>query len=104
MDRFGNVFLGFGGNVGKSATLVSGNLSLGWHVSTLNDKFTPATGRNFLGGWAVNGSGGFMSGNGVTYSPGGGIGTEVGLYWPQTGTAVTRSWRIGNIIPWNVCK
>ena len=104
MDRFGNVFAGFGGNVGKSATAVSGNLSVGWHLSTINDVFTPTTGRNFLGGYAVNASGGFMSGNGVTYSPGGGVGTEVGFYWPQIGAAATRSWRMGNIIPGNVCK
>jgi hypothetical protein len=69
-DRYGNVYVGAGGNVGKSISPVTGSLNGGWIGSAVDDNI-PAPGNidSFLTGLAVNGQVGVVGNGSITWSP-----------------------------------
>jgi len=74
-----------GVSAGKSAGLFSGSLTANW----LNQLKT-STGsqlNNFLSGHGISFGGGNVVGGGVSYSPGNGTATSLGLYTPQLGVS-----------------
>ena len=95
---YGHIYIGAGGNFGKSSGLLlygipmSANLSGGWLLQL--DKPTPEQMHSFLTGVAINVSGGYIVGVGGTW---GNVGktspsdfaVEGGLYSPQIGVSVT---------------
>jgi hypothetical protein len=96
LDRYGNLYWApLGATVGKSATFGSGSLTAGW----LNECGKPNESRlkGFLSGNGINVGGGYYVGGGVTWSPGNGTATEVGLYSPQVGISYHYSWQKRNL-------
>ena len=94
-DRFGDVYISLGGNIGKSLTPLSGSISAGWIGDPFDDYYpSPVETTNFLEELTINGSAGVLVGGGLTISPGstmtGGIAYEGGAYWPQMG--ISASW------------
>jgi len=94
LDRYGNVYFGPGGTVGKAATIVSGSLTAGW----LNECGKPDSQRlnDFLTTHSFNAGAGYWGGAGVTWTPGVGTATEVGIVTPQGGVSYHYSWQVGN--------
>lgn len=93
IDRSGQVYVGFGPNVGKALTGISGSATAGW----LNQAATPNPQQlqGFLSGHGFNAGGGYWVGGGVTYSPGtGGTATNLGFFSPQIGAGYTYSWQV----------
>jgi hypothetical protein len=94
----GHIYIGPGVNVGKSSGLLlsgiplSGNLSGGWLLQA--DKPSPEQMGEFLTGWAINVSGGYIVGGGGTWGNVGqtslsDVALELGLYSPQIGASAT---------------
>jgi RHS repeat-associated protein len=96
LDRYGNLYVApLGGNVGKAATGLSGSMTAGW----LNECGKPSEIRlrDFLSGHSVNAGGGFWGGGGVTWTPGVGTATEIGVVSPQVGASYHYASRWRNI-------
>jgi hypothetical protein len=70
VDRYGNVYIGIGGNVGKSISPVTGSLNGGWIGSAIDDRL-PDSGNigSFLTGLAINGQVGIVGNGAITWSP-----------------------------------
>jgi RHS repeat-associated protein len=95
IDQNANVYLGGGGSIGKSATLVAGSFVFGWLDGSgplSSSKLTA-----FVSGQTTNSSAGFGGGIGRTDSPGNGRATEVGFFTPQWGASTSYSWRLFNL-------
>jgi len=103
MDRYGNVYGGFGGNYGKSIESFSASLNAGSIGDPFDDKIPDAHIESFLTDWAINAGGGIVGGGAVTYSPGADaawvskVAWEGGAYLPPSlGISVVHSWKLGN--------
>lgn len=99
MDRFGNVYFGFGGNTGKSLTVVSASEMGGWWKGPY-DYYQPTEKelRDYLNGFTIDGTYAFLGAGGSSYSPSqGNAATEGGIGSPQIGVDLTYSWKIGRI-------
>ena len=70
MDRYGNVYLGVGGNIGKSISSVTISFNGGWVGSMIDDDI-PDQGNidTFLTGLAINGQLGIVGNVAFTWSP-----------------------------------
>ena len=101
VDRYGNTYFGFGGNVGKSATVVSGSFVGGWLLQGTTP--SPDQLSNFITSWSANVSGGYWGGGGLTWGNVGSFGLndfalELGFYTPQVGGSLTYTWQL----PWRL--
>jgi hypothetical protein len=101
LSRSGRLFVGAGGNIGKSFFPVSPSLTKGWLNQTWDPE--PAEVDRFLSGFSNNLSAGFLRwGGGVTATPGSfPNGVERGVYAPQLGYSAAISgelWDTGK--PW----
>lgn len=69
-DRFSNVYVGIGGNIGKSISPVTGSLNGGW-IGSSHDNRIPdqANISSFLTGLAINGQAGVVGNVAGTWSP-----------------------------------
>ncbi len=72
-DRYGNVYVGVGPNIGKSLTPLSGSINGGW-IGSSNDDDIPDQGniQQFLTGISFNGQVGALGDIAITISPGAG--------------------------------
>ncbi len=70
VDRYNQVYIGLGGNVGKSILLPTFSLTGGW-IGSLLDSDMPSQGNieTFLSGLTINAGGGYVGGGSVTVSP-----------------------------------
>jgi len=96
LDRYGNLYWApLGATIGKSATFVSGSLTVGW----LNECGKPSEERieNFLSGHSINITAGYWGGGGITWVPGRGTATQVGFVTPQIGGSYHYSWQKGKL-------
>jgi RHS repeat-associated protein len=95
MDRYLNVYVSpLGGNIGKSITVASASGTFGW----LNVCETPSEEKmnTFLAGHSINISAGNFVGGGLTWVPGVGTATEVGIFiMPQAGVSYNYSFPVG---------
>jgi RHS repeat-associated protein len=70
VDRYGNVYFGIGGNVGKSISPATGSLNGGWIGSSIDDKIPDSENtEKFLAGLSVNGQIGAVGDGAITWSP-----------------------------------
>ena len=86
LDRYGTLhFSPLGVTFGKSATLVSGNVTANW----LNQSGTPSQAQlnNFLTNSGFNGGIGYGIGTCSSWTPGSGTSVGVGLFLPQSGAS-----------------
>jgi RHS repeat-associated protein len=96
LDKYGKVYVGFGPNIGKAWTGVSGSLTAGWLNQTTSP--TEETLQGFLAGHALNIGGGYWGGGSLTYSPtSGSTATNLGFFTPQIGIGYTYSWLVGDL-------
>ena len=87
------MFVGFGPNVGKALTGISGSATAGW----LNQVAMPTQQQlqGFLSGHAFNVGGGYWAGGALTISPStGATATNLGIFSPQGGGGYTYSWQL----------
>jgi RHS repeat-associated protein len=85
-DRYGRVYIAGGGNIGKSATALSGSLVAGW----LNQASQPTADRlyAYIHGASIGAGAGYgLGGNKVWGMPG--VGKEAGVFSPQIGATGT---------------
>jgi hypothetical protein len=85
-DRYGRVYIAGGGNIGKSATALSGSLVAGW----LNQASQPTADRlyRYVHGLSIGAGAGYgLGGNRVWGLPG--VGKEAGVFSPQIGATGT---------------
>ena len=92
LDRYGKVYLGVGGNVGKSATLLSGSITEG--LLDMCGRPTPEELQNFMTGGNWNFAFGIAGGVQEGWSPNRGLATQWGIVTPQIGISWTYSWQI----------
>jgi RHS repeat-associated protein len=92
LDRYGNVYFGWGGNIGKSAQLASFSLTGAW----LDVCGTPSEGElsSFLNGVSYSYGGGYWLGHSKTTS-GAIAASEFGIYYPQVGGSVIAASQMG---------
>jgi RHS repeat-associated protein len=86
VDRYGRVWIAPGGNIGKSATFLSGSANVGW----LKQSRKPSAEKleKYISGLSITAGGGFgVGGNLVWGMPG--LGREAGLFTPQVGVSAT---------------
>jgi hypothetical protein len=96
IDRYGDWYyspLGIG--AGKSATIVSGSLTVNW----MDQLTTPSQSllNNMLSTNGFNASAGYIGGVSESYTPGAGYSTGVGLFSPQAGASYNYSFHGGNV-------
>ena len=94
IDCNGNVYGGVGMSLGKSATVFTGSIIVGW-ISTAERPEENEL-RNFCEGNSNNVSGGFFFGFGRTYSNGM-EGVEFGFFAPQLGGSTLDSTSLGSV-------
>lgn len=92
VDRYGNTYLGSGGNVGLSATGISGSVTGGYILQ--NDTPSPSQVSGFITNLSISAGAGFGSGAYLTYGNVGGgrmsdYALEVGVATPQIGYSHT---------------
>jgi hypothetical protein len=92
VDRDGDLYFGVGPTLGKSATLISGSVTVDW----LDQKSKPDSQQihGFLTRHSFSGTAGFWGGVQQSYTPGSGWATGVGFVTPQAGVSYTYSWII----------
>lgn len=96
VDRYGDVFFSpLGVGVGKSATLVSGSVTVNW----LDGWGKPSREKvaNFLSGHGFNATIGYLGGVSRSYTPGSGWATGFGFVSPQIGASYNYSFKGGNV-------
>jgi RHS repeat-associated protein len=96
LSREGDVFWQHGVEIGKSPTLVSGSLVVGYL-----ERAATVSLREFLTGSSNNISAGVLTGGGATWASGYQA-IERGLYWPQLGVSGTYGHYLGTlpIVSW----
>ena len=82
LDRFGNLYFGGGGGL-TLTTPVSGSITAGNIIDGRNA--TEKELNDFLSGHSVSWGAGAVFGISGTWSPGNGVYSSSGLYWPQVG-------------------
>ena len=100
VDQRGNLYFGFGPEIGKSPTFVSGSFTGNW----LNQYCSPTPQQvdKYLSGLNVTGIVAFGVAAQQGGWPGSGTATGLGVGSPQAGVGGTYSWNLGNVL--NVLK
>ena len=92
-DVYGKRYIGLGGNVGKSATLVSGSFTVNWVIQSTQPDAKTLEG--YCSGWGINVGAGNGLGGGITKVPGQAHSVlGVGVYTPQAGASVVYPWKV----------
>lgn len=92
-DVYGKRYIGLGGNVGKSATLVSGSFTVNWVIQSTQPDAKTLEG--YCSGWGINVGAGNGLGGGITKVPGQAHSVlGVGVYTPKAGASVVYSWKV----------
>ncbi|HXV37882.1 MAG TPA: hypothetical protein VEC18_12080, partial [Myxococcota bacterium] len=96
LDENGELYVGAGGSVGSSLTLISGSAAFGW----LNQAAPPTAPQlqRFLAGRGFNASAGYWIGGAYSYTiETGESSTSLGFFSPQAGVGYTYSWHVGDL-------
>jgi RHS repeat-associated protein len=92
LDRTGRVYLGFGGQVGKSPSFYGASVTGNW----LDQYRAPTAAEldNYLSAWNVTGTAAYGPAVAQGGWPGSGLATGLGFGTPQIGVGATYSWQI----------
>jgi len=93
LDRYGNLYFGGGGNVGKSISGVSYSITAGW-MNLFDSRYGKPTEdelKNLLSDHGFSVGAGLWLGSGVQWSTGNGYAVNFGIVSPQFGGSYTYS-------------